>query len=323
MNPRISVIIPVYNAAAHLHRSVESVQAQTFQNWELILVDDGSKDDSLQLCMKYKSHDSRIIVIHQKNMGPGITRNNAMSHANGDYIVFIDSDDYVAPDYFALLNTHDEDVVFVDANHVDGNGKVIGRDVKSIYSSATKDSILRFQMAGRMTWGSWGMCVKRQMFIENDIKFSHHKRGEEAQYSFMLLWHAKTIGFIDKPVYNYVLWNGSQSHIVMDDPMGDVALNFRSMLQSNGLYERFADTINAFILSAGAISANCLACNHSYIKYIRLVSARRTEMYSQFNKSYGVDYSSMSLGYRLVGRLLQLRLYNTIWLLSKMRSLVK
>lgn len=115
---KISVIVPVYNAANYIAMCIQSVQNQTFNSWELILIDDGSQDNSLEICQKYADEDDRISVIHQENAGPGIARNTGIAKALGNYVVFIDSDDYIEKDYFQLLSKHDEDVVFINVRDV-------------------------------------------------------------------------------------------------------------------------------------------------------------------------------------------------------------
>jgi glycosyltransferase involved in cell wall biosynthesis len=153
MNSKISVIIPVYNAANYVGRCIESVQAQTYNDWQMILVDDGSKDNSWGVCQKYADMDKRIHVIHQENQGPGIARNTGIAKAYGDYVVFIDSDDYIEKDYFELLAKHDEDVVFINVQNVDEQGNVLKKDFMSNNKRLTKDMILRRQMTGRIDWG--------------------------------------------------------------------------------------------------------------------------------------------------------------------------
>lgn len=153
MSKKISVIVPVYNASTYIGRCIESVQAQTYKKWELILVDDGSKDDSLNICSEYASKDTRIHVIHQENAGPGIARNTGIDMANGEYIVFIDSDDYIEKEYFSLLSKHNEDVVFINVQNVDETGRVVRRDFMSNNQHLSKDTILRRQMTGCVNWG--------------------------------------------------------------------------------------------------------------------------------------------------------------------------
>ena len=153
MNPTISVIIPVYNAEKYVGRRIESVQAQTYTEWLMILVDDGSRDKSLEICQKYAGAANRIHVIHQENAGPGIARNLGLECAKGKYVVFIDSDDYIEKDYFKLLSEHDEDVVYIDVRNVDEDGRVLKEGYMSSNKRLSLDSILRRQMTGSINWG--------------------------------------------------------------------------------------------------------------------------------------------------------------------------
>ena len=101
--PKISVIVPVYNVEKYLARCIDSILDQSFADFEVILVDDGSPDKSGEICEYYKAQDNRIVVIHQNNEGQASARNRALDIAKGEYISFIDSDDYVHPDMFSTL----------------------------------------------------------------------------------------------------------------------------------------------------------------------------------------------------------------------------
>ena len=101
--PLISVIVPVYKVEAYLDKCVSSVAEQTYNNLEIILVDDGSPDNSPAMCDAWAEKDNRIRVIHQKNAGSGASRNAALDIAQGEFIAFVDSDDYIAPDMYAHL----------------------------------------------------------------------------------------------------------------------------------------------------------------------------------------------------------------------------
>ena len=93
----ISIIVPVYNAEKYLHRCVDSILNQTYKNFELILVDDGSKDCSLQMCNEYSLKDNRVKVIHQENSGVSVARNVGLNFCSGQFIAFVDADDYIGP----------------------------------------------------------------------------------------------------------------------------------------------------------------------------------------------------------------------------------
>ena len=108
-NPKVSIIIPVYNTEKYLRRCLASVCGQTLREIEIICINDGSKDISLEILKEYAANDDRIVVIDQKNSGVANARNNGLQRATAPYIGFVDSDDYIAPDMYEIMyNTIDE-----------------------------------------------------------------------------------------------------------------------------------------------------------------------------------------------------------------------
>ena len=101
--PQVSIIVPVYKAEKYLHSCIDSILNQTFQDFEILLVDDGSPDRSGAICEEYGAKDSRITVIHQENQGQAAARNHAMKLARGEWICFVDSDDLIHPQMLELL----------------------------------------------------------------------------------------------------------------------------------------------------------------------------------------------------------------------------
>ena len=126
-NPKISVIVPVYNVKEYLSRCVDSILAQTFSDFELLLIDDGSKDRSAQICGDYAIRDTRIRVFHKENGGVSSARNVGLDNAHGEYVIFSDSDDYYCMDdcleqlYNVARNNH-LDIVRGEYIAVDKNG---------------------------------------------------------------------------------------------------------------------------------------------------------------------------------------------------------
>ena len=109
MSALISVVVPVYNAEKYLDKCIQSIINQKYSNLEIILVDDGSKDNSLELCKKYAESDKRIKVIHKENEGVSTARNSGIEVASGDFIAFIDSDDYIDENmYFNMMQKASE-----------------------------------------------------------------------------------------------------------------------------------------------------------------------------------------------------------------------
>ncbi|MEG0457025.1 MAG: glycosyltransferase family 2 protein, partial [Oscillospiraceae bacterium] len=131
---KISVIVPVYNVEKYLNRCVESIIKQTYKNLEIILIDDGSPDNCGQLCEQFKTQDNRIKVYHKKNEGLGLTRNLGLKEATGNYITFVDSDDWIGPQhienmYLALCN-NSADLCIGGHTRVDQNGNQVVCKVK-------------------------------------------------------------------------------------------------------------------------------------------------------------------------------------------------
>ena len=118
-NALVSVVVPVYNVEAYIARCIESILSQTHRNLELILVDDGSLDHSGAICDAYAEKDSRILVIHQENAGVSKARNAGIDQAKGEYLSFVDSDDWIEPDHIqSLLPIDGEDMVCFTAGSV-------------------------------------------------------------------------------------------------------------------------------------------------------------------------------------------------------------
>lgn len=321
MNSTISVIIPVYNAENYVSRCIESVQAQTYNDWQMILVDDGSKDKSLEICQMYAAHDGRILVIHQENAGAGAARNKGLSKASGDYIVFIDSDDYIGKDYFELLSKHDEDVVFIDVEAINEKGKVVSREYLSCFKNLNKDDFMRAQMTGKINWGGVRKVVKRDIIEDNKIRYSDHKVGEEAIFTYSSVFSAKSIAFIDKPVYFYVQREDSLSHTQMDNPWGAVSLSLKDKTIENGSYSDYADTINAFILTAAAVSSDRLASKYSNVEYKQKIEKLYFSLLKDIDFNYPIDYKHISLKAKLLGKLLLGRHFCLIRIISKVKHI--
>ena len=137
-----------------------------------------------------------------------------------------------------------------------------------------------------------------------------------------MLWFAKSVAFIDKALYNYVQRGDSQSHLRMDDPWGGVAIALKDKVIELGIYEQFATTINAFFLTASAVSANCLASNYPWKDFCTRIRLCKRQLDDSIDKQYSIDKPNMSTKARVLGWLLQRELYGTIWMLSKMKNLI-
>lgn len=209
LNVKISVIVPVYNSEEYLGRCIESILRQTYELFELIIVDDGSLDNSWKILKDYSRRDKRIKIIHQENAGPGIARNRGIEEATGEYVVFVDSDDFIDKDYFLKLSRKTEDLIFIDVNQVNESFELICTEYMSDKRGVSKDEFIRGQMTGKINWGGVRKAVKRELLEKYNIKYSDHKIGEEAIFSFLILYYATSFSFIEGAVYTYINREGS------------------------------------------------------------------------------------------------------------------
>ena len=126
------------------------------------------------------------------------------------------------------LSKHNEEVVFIDVNAVSENGKVLKKEYISFYKDYSINDIIRYQLTGTMPWGGVRKAVKLSLLNDNNIRYSDCRIGEEAIYSFLLLNYAETVGFIDKPMYTYILRDNSLSQSIDSDPWGELVCMYHS-----------------------------------------------------------------------------------------------
>lgn len=198
MNPLISTIIPVYNTEHYLEKCVDSVVNQTYKNLQIILVDDGSTDNSPALCEKYAQNDSRIVVIHKKNGGLSSARNAGLQVSTGDYITFVDSDDYISfssyQEMISAIRGRDNVVACSCFRRVDENGNVYERN--DPHNAPEETSNLDYLKELLLHIGDVSVCTK--LFPRNLIK---DKRFDESRLNEDLLFEMEIIPSIDKIVY--------------------------------------------------------------------------------------------------------------------------
>ena len=200
--PKISVIVPVYNSEIYLRRCIESILSQTFGDFELLLIDDGSTDLSREICDDYFRSDNRIKVFHKLNEGISLTRQFGLDHAYGDYIQFVDSDDWIEQNMLELMYNQavQESLDIVGCNfwEVNKDGK---KEIKTYYT--TKEHFLRDIISGY--WGVvWKILVKKDLYKKNKICFQEKiNGGEDYVVCVKLLTMADSVRCVDKPLYYY------------------------------------------------------------------------------------------------------------------------
>ncbi|WP_318505185.1 glycosyltransferase family 2 protein [Bacillus sp. T3] len=205
MKPKISIIVPVYNVEKYIHKCVDSILNQTFQDFELILVDDGSPDNCGFICDDFAQKDKRVKVVHKQNGGLSTARNAGMDIAEGEYIGFVDSDDWIEPDMYELLfNLCVENdceiancssiIYFTNKTVVNGSHPLIIQNrheaMKAMLEGKLYDEVV------------WTKLIKRNLLT--DIRFPEGIVYEDTAFTYKVIHKCKKVCSIGSPKYHYI-----------------------------------------------------------------------------------------------------------------------
>lgn len=204
VNELVSVIVPVYNAERYLDECIASIVWQTYKNVEVILIDDGSTDCSGKKCDEWKEKDERVIVIHQKNRGVSAARNVGLSKSTGQWIAFVDSDDYIEKNYIEkllLLNKKWE--TNVSCGQRDGTELYAGSDEQCMESKA-------FLLSQCYRTALWYYLYKKELF--DGVIFPEGKLSEDVAVLYKIIYRAKKVAVTSDVLYHYRVRKGSLSN---------------------------------------------------------------------------------------------------------------
>lgn len=202
----ISVIVPVYNVEKYLERCIDSILKQTYSDLEILLIDDGSSDNSGKICDEYAKKDNRIKVIHKKNGGISDVRNVGIENAKGDYIGFVDSDDYIADDMFETLyklsNENNADISIVSFYEM-YNGKLIGvRDDKTLTKMDKQEALKELLIDTNIQSYMWNKLFKKELF--DNLRFPLGKNFEDIATVLLIFERANKVVLLQDPKYYYL-----------------------------------------------------------------------------------------------------------------------
>jgi len=209
--PLITILVPVYNAGDYLHQCLDSIVGQTYQNLQVVLVDDGSTDDSWQICQEYASKDKRVEAYHQENQGVAAARNALLEHVRGDYVIWVDSDDWIEPDMIEFLvsqaNNSGADVVTC--------GNVINdAPTSKQFTTQTIDREHAVHQFLRHIELRGSLCNKlvKTTLLHNE-QFHHGiSYGEDALFCWSFIQKLNKMLFTDRQLYHYRMNQQSLSH---------------------------------------------------------------------------------------------------------------
>lgn len=251
-NPKISIIVPVYNAEKYIKRCMDSIYAQTLTDYEIILVNDGSKDNSLFLCREYAKNDKRVKVIDKENGGAGSARNAGIEVARGEYLAFPDADDWFDSNMYAELYTiaksGDFDVVFSGVNYYEQgyNGEMVYsrsanvKELRYFTKQECRENVMEFFPTSTIFDVPWNKIYKRETANEYGIRFTNLRRCQDATFNIDFYNCVKKVASTDKAYYNYM--ENTQSGVWKKFPKNYVDItifyytHLKEILDSWGMY---------------------------------------------------------------------------------------
>ncbi len=211
---RFSVIVPIYNVENYLTECIESILSQTFSDFEIILVDDGSPDKSGEICDKYASFHSNINVIHKENGGLSDARNAGINAAQGEFLVFIDSDDFFDDDKFLekldkIIAKKDAEIVIYSMKHFKNNdrnyipSRVIFDDPKWNSFGSFEETLIELLKENKLIISACSNAVKREIVLERQLFFKNGIVSEDIEWAMRLYSKEQKIAFLNEQPYIY------------------------------------------------------------------------------------------------------------------------
>lgn len=272
---KISIIVPVYNVEKYIDKCLNSLVNQTLKDIEIIVVNDGSPDNSQKIVDKYTKKYSNVKSYIKKNGGISSTRNYGLKYAKGEYIAFVDGDDYVDITMFEkLYNKAKEksyDVVECNPRMVDDNGKLIKDVYYTLSNDVTTEEELKKYMINMYT-SVWNKIYKKSLFNKG-IKFKTGVWFEDVEFLYKLIPFVKSIGFVNENLYYYVQREGSITK-TFDDRLYCYVDNWNGIIEfykKNGLYDIYYKEIE-----------------YSYVRYLFASFIRQSSNYKDkenFNRT--------------------------------------
>ena len=284
----ISVIIPVYNVEKYLDQCIQSVINQSYTDFECILINDGSTDNSGEICNKWSEIDNRIKVIHQKNQGVSVARNRGIEIANGEYIYFIDGDDICCLNIFNDVTTHD---LYLGEYEIVSNSTFKIKK-NHIYCDEDNNTALNFLKENiKACVGSF--IVSKKVLTENNITFnSKYKYGEDLEFILKIILSSNSISIKYKPYVKYIQHLGSTMKKISLDRY-DVFFSRLNLIDYAKLKLNYnvAEYIQDYSCIESIIEVTTLLLIHKFpIKQIKQFFANNPIIYDVLNRNTQQKY---------------------------------
>ena len=327
---KYSVIIPVYNVENYLHRCINSILIQEYTDLEILLIDNGSTDSSGSICDTYASEYSNISVYHIENHGVGSARNFGLAKAQGEFICFVDADDYLVGNLFSDMENQLDSgldlLVFSYYNSLEKNLSETTRSAKILPIEGKKDknqfiALFTELFLSDMMYTVWNKIYRREFLEEYRIVFEQYELGEDVRFNLKVYERVNRISFSQTCYYVYIsgrvgsamgCYNPKRMSYQLEE-LGEID---QLMMRWNIHNDQFIDQIKARILMSNIQNISNQKMSLSKKRHYVEVLCRNQEMIALLKKA-------ASPLHPLVRRLLHFRMYLTVIFLKKLQTLIK
>ena len=327
---KYSVIIPVYNVENYLHRCINSILVQEYTDLEILLIDNGSTDSSGSICDTYASEYSNISVYHIENNGVGSARNFGLAKAQGEFICFVDADDYLVGNLFSdMENQLDSEIdllVFSYYNSLEKNLSETTRSAKILPIEGKKDrnqfiALFTELFLSDMMYTVWNKIYRREFLEKHRIIFEHYELGEDVRFNLNVYENVHKVSFSQTCYYVYISGRagsamGRYNPKRMSYQLEELGKIGQLMVRWDIHNDQFIDQIKARILMSNIQNISKQKISPSKKRHYVEVLCRNQEMIALLKKT-------TSPLHPLIRRLLHLRMYLTVIFLKKLQTLIK
>ncbi len=320
---KVSVIVPVWNVEKYLPKCLNSLVNQTLEDIEIIVVNDGSPDNSLKIINRYKEeYPNKIVLINQKNGGQGSARNTGLKYAKGEYIAYVDSDDDTELNMFEIMYEkakYEKADVLICENFNVNELTLKKYHVKNAnYSNEEEKAFL-----GKMA--VWNKIYKRELLIDNDLKFKERVWYEDLAFTLKALINAKKISFVNTPLYNYLIRSGStmnNSNVKRNLEIFDAFDDITSYLKEHNIYEEYYDRLEFLAVDHIYISAIVRVINSKCdrTKKLEIIKEMLNYLDKNFNGYQNNKYiPSLTTRRKIIFKLIEFKMYSLVKIVFKIK----
>jgi len=325
---KISVIVPVYNIEKYIDKNLNSLVNQTYQNIEIIVVNDGTKDNSEEIINRYlKLYGEKIKYYKKKNGGLSSARNYGLSKSSGKYIIFIDGDDYVEPNLIEKLynscKENDSDIAICDIfDHYENLDKI------NIYKNFVPENYVSIyddkrQLLNR--FAAWNKIFKKDLFNEKTMRFEEGKIYEDLRLIPKLYLEANKISYVKEPLYHYIIREGSIMTSSGIKKNMDIISAFRDIVdyfKKKNVYDKFKDEIEYLVIDHALIASCVRVVKMSNFKDLKknvepFIKYVNENFPNYFNNKY---YSEITKNKKIVLKLIQMKRFKLLKLILMLRG---